>query len=143
MKTTLILLVLAALMWGCEPCPHYNRLQVAAFYGPGQDPVPKPRTAVVPFDTPAEVGRPYRAIGFMSCEGSVGEEGGILKAMLYRAADMGADGIILNANRISQEPISPNGQKLNINVTTGLVGEMIGNNNDRRAYRCEAILFTN
>jgi hypothetical protein len=142
MKTVFLILASMFLLCGCEPCPHYNRLQVAAFYGPGAIPPRKPRLSVVPFDTAEEVGRPFGVIGFMSCEGSVGEEGGILKAMLYRAADMGADAIILNPPKISQEAIEPNGQKMNVNVTTGLIGEMIGNNSDKRAYRAEAILFT-
>jgi hypothetical protein len=124
---------------GCEPCPHYDRLQVAAFYGTEKPPHRKPRQSIVPFDTAAEVGRPYRVVGFMSCEGSIGEEGGILKAMLYRAADMGADAIILNPPKISQEAITS--QKLNINISSGLIGEAIGNG-DRRAFRAEAILFT-
>jgi hypothetical protein len=135
----------ALIVCGCgEPCPDYNRLQVAAFYGTGAPPAPKPRTSVIPFDNPESVGRPYRAIGFMSCEQDAGKEGRVLKAMLYRAADMGADGIILNAHSVAQETIAGgNSQKLNLNVTTGLIGEMIGNgNSDKRAYRCEAIVFT-
>jgi len=143
MKTKLLLLLGVLLLSGCggEPCPHYNRLQVAAFYGTDPRPAKKPYGTVIPFDTPNDVKRPYRAIGFMSCEGTVGEEGGILKAMLYRAADMGADAIILNASGISQESITPNNQKLNVNVTTGLIGEMIGNGN-KRAFRAQAIQFT-
>ena len=143
MKLPQIILLLSAATFlaasGCAPCQHYNRLQVAAFYGPGR-PIKKPYGTVIPFDTPNDVKRPYRAIGFMSCEGTVGEEGGILKAMLYRAADMGADGIILNASKISQENLTANNQKMNINVTTGLIGEMIGNGNNR-AFRAQAIQF--
>ncbi|MGB6499822.1 MAG: hypothetical protein WBG19_00255, partial [Thermoplasmata archaeon] len=63
-------------------------------------------------------------------------------AMLYHAADLGADGIILNASQIGQENIAPNSQKLNVNVTTGLIGEMIGNGT-KRAFRAQAIQFTN
>jgi hypothetical protein len=141
MKKSLLILLGALVLSGCgAPCPHYNRLQVAAFYGSVR-PAKKPYGTVIPFDTPNDVKRPYRVIGFMSCEGTVGEEGGILKAMLYRAADMGADGILLNAAKISQENITANNQKLNINVTTGLVGEMIGNGN-KRAFRAQAIQFT-
>ena len=140
MKRLIFALACIVVVSGCEPCPHYDRLQVAAFYGTVK-PHRKPRTAVIPFDTPTKVGRPYRVIGFMSCEGTVGEEGGILKAMLYRAADMGADGVVLNAHSISQEEIQPNGQKMNFNVTTGLIGETIGNGS-KRAFRCQAILFT-
>lgn len=145
MKLSQIVLFLSAATFlaGCagEPCPHYNRLQVASFYGSGPPPTKKPYGTVIPFDTPSDVKRPYRAIGFMSCEGNVGDEGSILKAMLYRAADMGADGIILNASKISQENIAPNNQKLNVNVTTGLIGEMIGNGN-KRAFRAQAIQYT-
>ena len=141
MKVVITTLVCIVIFCGCEPCPHYDRLQVAAFYGPGKPPHRRPRTDVVPFDTAEQVNRPYRVIGFMSCEGSVGDEGGILKAILYRAADMGADGIILNAKSIGQETVEPNNQKMNFNVTTGLIGEMIGNG-DKRAYRAEATLFT-
>ena len=76
----------------------------------------------------------------MSCEASAGDEAGILKAMLYRAADMGADGILLNAAQVSQETVEPNSQKFNVNVTTGLIGEMIGNGN-KRAFRAENAAF--
>ena len=64
--------------------------------------------------------------------------------MLYRAADIGSDGNILTAHSICQETISGgNSEKLNLNVTQGLIGELIGNgNSDKRVYRCEAILFT-
>ena len=140
MKINLLILFSVLILSGCAPCQHYNRLQVAAFYGSAK-PVKKPYGTVIPFDTPNDVKRSYRVIGFMSCEGSVGEEGGILKAMLYRAADMGADGILLNASKISQENLTANNQKMNINVTTGLIGEMIGNGN-KRAFRAQAIQFT-
>jgi len=44
----------------------------------------------------------------MSCEGSAGEEAGILNAMLYRAADMGGDAIVLNVPQVSAESVSVN-----------------------------------
>ena len=143
MKKIFLLLLGVLILSGCggEPCPHYNRVQVAAFYGPSGQLKKKPYGVVVPFNTPQDVKQPYRQIGFMSCEGTVGEEGGILKAMLYHAADMGADGIILNASKVSQETLEPNSQKLNINISEGLIGEMIGNGN-KRAFRAQAIQFT-
>jgi len=140
MKTAISLILGTLLLCGSgEPCPHYNHVQTAAFYGTVKPPK-KPYGSIIPYNTPADAGRPYRVIGFMSCEGSVGDEASILKAMLYRAADMGADGILLNAAQIGQETVDPNRQKFNVNVTTGLIGEMIGNGN-KRAYRAQAIEF--
>jgi hypothetical protein len=143
MKLSLLPILFALLICGCgaPPCRYYNRVQVAAFYGQKNPPNKKPYGTVVPFDTPSDVKRPYRVIGFMSSEGRVGEEGGILEAMLYRAADMGGDGIILNASSIGQEELQPNSQKLNVNVTTGLIGAMIGNGT-KRAFRATVINFT-
>jgi hypothetical protein len=139
----LVSILIALVLSGCagEPCRDYNRLQVATFYGPNVHAAKKQYGTVVPFETPQDVKRPYQVIGFMSCEGNVGEEGGILNAMLYRAADMGADGILLNASSVSQEEVQANKQKLNVNVTTGLIGEMIGNGS-KRAFRAGAIKFT-
>jgi hypothetical protein len=133
-------MLLAALflaLAGCEPCPHYNRLQVASFYGPEKS-IKKPYGTVRPFYTSDEVKEPYEAIGFMSCEGSVAEEGGILKAMLYRAADMGADGIILNPGKISQGDADKKSE--NINVKWGWMA-LIGNSS-QCAFRAQAIRFT-
>jgi hypothetical protein len=140
MKSKILLPLLTAILLatGCEPCPHYNRLQIAAFYGATPQ-TKKSYGTVTPFQTPADVGRPYEAIGFMSCEGSAGEEGAILKAMLYRAADMGADGIILNPPSIGQETVSGGNQ--NINVKFGWMA-LIGNG-DQRAFRAQAIKFKN
>jgi hypothetical protein len=137
MKSKLLLILGAVLLSGClEPCPHYNRLQVATFYGP-EKPDKKPYGTVRPFYTAEEVKQPYEAIGFMSCEGSVAEEGAILKAMLYRAADMGADGILLNPGKISQE--NANQQSQNINVKWGWMA-LVGNGSTC-AFRAQAIRF--
>lgn len=99
MKRLSILLALACCLsfCGCEPCPHYNRLQVASYCGPVKAPeaLRKPYGTIRPYRSEQEIGRPFEVIGFMSCQGSSAEEGGILQAMLYRAADMGADGLLL------------------------------------------------
>src|SRR5215472_18470595 len=100
LKSELLFLVFIALVLsGCanEPCPDYNHLQVATFYGPHFQPVKKPYGTVTPFDSAKDVNRPYQVIAFMSCEANAGDEAKILTAMLYHAADIGADGIILNA----------------------------------------------
>ena len=133
---TFSLLLSLILVWGCEATPHYNRLQVATFNMSGPI-TKKPYGSTVPFETPEDVKQPYEVVGYMSCEGSVSDEGSILKAMLYRAADMGADGIILNPKRISTEQAA-SGQ--NINVKWGWMA-MIGNGNNC-AFRAQAIRFT-
>src|SRR5947208_17123315 len=129
---SLYLLMCIVVFAGCEPCKHYNRLEVAAYFGPGQK---KPYGTIRPYERPEEVGRPFEVIGFMSCEGSAAEEAAILKAMLYRAADMGADGLLLSPAKIGAEDV--NGQR--IDVRFGWMA-MIGNGN-QRAYRAQAIRF--
>ena len=141
-KAISMLVLLALVVSGCAPCRHYNRLEVATFYGQSPHPKKKRYGTVLPFQAPEDVKRPYEAIGWMSCEGKMSEEGGILNAMLYRAADMGADGIILNPEirKISQEPIgSQNIQTINVGVRQGWVTS-IGRNTF--AFRAEAIRFT-
>ena len=66
----------------------------------------------------------------MTCEGSAGEEAGILNAMLHRAGDLGADGIILNGAKPGADGRT--------DVLAGW-GTLIGNSN--RAYRAQAIRF--
>ena len=145
-------LALSGVLCGCaegnkliEPCPHYNRLQIATFYGTNQ-PIKKPYGTAVPFYNPSEVGHPYQAIAFMSCEGKMSEEAGILKAMLYRAADLGADGILLNARGVGQQETMPNaegprsGENINVNIRWGWMSALGG---DRYVFRAQAIRFKN
>jgi hypothetical protein len=55
--------------------------------------------------------------------------------MLYRAADMGADGIILNPPRVGHEDVT--GQRMNVQIGwAALIG-----NGDQCAYRAQAIKF--
>ena len=117
MKLNVSLLVPLLALAGCaEPCPHYNRLQVASYYPVT---VKKPYGTVKPFHAAQDVGQPYEEIGFMSCEGSADEEAAILNAMLYRAADMGADGILLDTKGMTKEQVAPetqNGNNVDVNV---------------------------
>jgi len=144
-----IILCALALISCAEPCPHYNRLQVATFYG-GQAPIKKPYGSVVPYYAPEDVPGKFKALAFMSCDGNVNEEAAILKAMLYRAADMGADAILLSAKGFAQDegvnhtantPYTPNGQTMNINVRWGWMS-LIGNSNDHCMFRAQAIRLT-
>jgi hypothetical protein len=126
-----LLIVLAFV--GCEPCPHYRRLEVAAFTG---SPVTKkPYGTVKAFPTKEDVKQPYEVIGMMSCEGSAAEEAAIVKAMLYRAADIGADGVILNPPKVGAEDVT--GGKVDVRIGWAA---LIGGGN-QRAYRAQAIKF--
>lgn len=119
-------------MCGCEPVPHYNRLQVAAYGGR----VPRHAYGTVQvFQTPADIKRPFDIVGLMSCEGSAADEAGIVNAMLYRAADLGADGILLNPASNASEEVAGN----RIEVRIGWAA-IVGNGN-QRAYRAQAIRF--
>jgi hypothetical protein len=130
-------LAITLVLSGCEPCRHYNRLQVVAYAGPAKAPAAqrKPYGTIKPYDTAQDVGRPFEVIGFMSMEGSAADEATVLKAMLYRAADMGADGIILNPTTMGSEPQN----QTKVDVRVGWAA-FIGNGNDR-AYRAQAIRF--
>ena len=132
--TCLALTFCFAALWitGCEPVPHYNRLQAAAYV---HEPA-KPYGSESVFQNAEDIKRPYEVIGMLSCEGSAGEEAGIVNAMLYRAADMGGDGVLLGGPQVGSE-ISQN--QTNINVKMGwaaLVGD-----GDRRAYCARVIRF--
>ena len=150
MKTKLTIFLLSLALFGCtEPVPHYDRLQVAVFYG-NEVPAKKPYGSVIPYYTQQDVPGKYRAVAFMSCEGNVNEEAAIMKAMLYRAADLGADGILLSAKGFGQDegvdhsantPYSQSTQNMNINVRWGWMS-MIGNSSDRCMFRAQAICIT-
>ena len=71
----------------------------------------------------------------MSCEGSAGDEAGILNAMLYRAADMGADGVLLN-----DVPRVP-GEQVGGSVSYRYGWAALVGDGDKRAYRAVAIRF--
>jgi len=156
MKRNIILAVLAFVLGGCirgeglhrampfiEPCPHYNRLQVATYYGTNAA-VKKPYGTVAPYYNEGEVKQPFERIAFMSCEGHMSEEAAILKAMLYRGADMGADGILLNARGVGQVETMPNaegsaaGENINLSIRWGWMAHVGG---DTYVYRAQAIRF--
>lgn len=94
------------------------------------------------FNAPQDISRPYEIIGMVSCEGSAGEEAGILNAMLYRCANLGGDGVLLGAPRVSAEDVTGNTSNINLNLREGW-GTLLGNNSsgNRRAYRAQIIHF--
>ena len=129
----LMLGVTTMLMTACEPVPHYNRLQVAPFTKLSS----KPYGSVKVFRNPQEVTKPYEVVGMLSCEGSAGEEAGIVNAMLYRAADMGGDGIILGGPRSGSNEAGNNQSVSNKQEDWAApVGD-----GDRRAYWAQVIKF--
>jgi hypothetical protein len=123
---------------GCEPVRHYDRLQVAAYAGSGKT-IRKPYGSVAVFQKPEDIKRPYEIIGMLSCEGSAGEEAGILNAMLYRAADMGGDGVLLGGPRIGAEDLA--GNNVTLNLREGWATLMGTGNSDHRAYRSQIVRF--
>jgi hypothetical protein len=118
--------------FGCEPVHHYNRLQVASF----EQGLPRrPYGSVKVFREASDVDRPYEVVGEMSCEASAGDEAGILNAMLYRAADMGADGLLLN------DLIRVPGEQVGGSVDYRYGWAALIGNGDQRSYRALAIRF--
>jgi hypothetical protein len=147
MKTNIIqkslgLVILVGLLGcGCEPVRHYNRLQVAKFAGGKL--ARKPYGTPLVFRSPSEITQPYSIIGMLSCEGSIGEEAGILNAMLYRCADMGGDGVLLGVSRVAAEKTSApdtDDKTTSVIVNSGW-GALLGGSH--RAYRCEVVKFKN
>jgi len=64
---------------------------------------------------------------------------GILNAMLYRAADMGADGIVLSPPPNPAEDVTGSKGEVQVDVRVGWAA-LIGSR-DQRAYRAQAIRF--
>ncbi|MDB6058325.1 MAG: hypothetical protein JWO95_2169 [Verrucomicrobiales bacterium] len=59
----------------------------------------KPYGSVKLYQSKEEVRGDYDVIGIMTVDGNSGEEALFIKAFLYRAADIGADGVILYRGR--------------------------------------------
>jgi hypothetical protein len=82
---------------GCESTPHYNRTKIVVT---GAALPKKPYGTVKLFQSNSEVTSNYDVIALMSVEGSPGDESAFIKAFLYRAADVGADAIILHRGTV-------------------------------------------
>ena len=101
-KSVVLLLATASLFVGCEPVPHYNRVKAAAMAGePVEVPVSKqgkvkPYGSVKLFQNKSEVTQKYKVLALMTVSGDPGDEARFITAFLYRAADMGADGVVLD-----------------------------------------------
>lgn len=98
MKKCIIgLIPIVFILVGCESCPHYNRTQVA---GPNGAPVAaaakKPYGSVKLYQDKSEVPGSYDVIAILSVTGDKNEEPKFITAFLYRAADIGADGVIFH-----------------------------------------------
>ena len=118
------------LVTACEPVPHYNRLQVATLVG---NLPKKSHLDIKTYMSPSDIAGKYQVVGILSCEGSAGEEAGIINAMLYRAADLGGDGVLLGTGSMSGEEVKGS----SVNVRLGWAA-LIGGG-DQRAYRAEVI----
>ena len=117
---------------GCEPCRHYNRLQVVTYAARAPR---RPYGTIQPYQNAHDVGRPFDVVGFMSCEAPAADEAAVLKAMLYRAADMGGDGVLLNALPVSGDNLTA--AKLDVRIDWAAQVD----NSDNRAYRAQVIRF--
>lgn len=128
------------LVLACEPVRYYNHIEVAAFGGNFHR---KPHGTVNVFQTVDDIKRPYEVIGRMSCEGPAKQEAGILNAMLYHAANIGADGLLLGGLDMAEEQLGngSNSNAYDIRFRAGFMA-LIGNgNSDRRIFRAQAIRF--
>lgn len=102
------ILVVACLFLGCtEPVPHYNRVSVASLVGAPTH-VPhnlqgkiKPYGSVQYFQSADEVTNKYDIIAILTLSGDPGDEARFITACQYRAADLGADGIIFHRENVT------------------------------------------
>jgi hypothetical protein len=100
MKKSIIgLSAIACLLLGCEPCPHYNRIQSISPNGAPLAGVnkqeKKPYGSVKLFENKEQVPGKYDVLALMTLEGSAGDDARFMTAFLYRAADLGANGVII------------------------------------------------
>jgi hypothetical protein len=126
-KKLIPLLAVAALLIGCEVTEHYNRTKVVTLT------TPQPQRAydsVKLYQNKEEVPGAYEILAIMSVEGKAGEEAQFIKAFLYRAADLGADAVILYRVSLAAGPEGSGGARsFSINPAQDAV------------YRGEAIHF--
>jgi hypothetical protein len=90
-KTLVAAMIALTTILGCESTPHYNRTKIVMV---GTTFYKKSYGTVKLFQSKAEVTGTYDVIALMSVEGKAGDEAAFIKAFLYRAADVGADGLI-------------------------------------------------
>ena len=85
-------ILVSFLLVGCESTPHYNRTSVVTLTEPQPK---KPYGSVKLYESEDEVQQPYDVLAILSVDGKAGEEAAFIKAFLYRAADLGADAVIV------------------------------------------------
>jgi hypothetical protein len=79
---------------------------------------------------------PLEVVAIMTCDTSAGDEAGRITAMLYRAADLGADGIVLNApsgTEAKSDDERPGRRLCRMGTPAGVA--------DQCVYRAQAIRF--
>jgi len=133
-------LAILSIFLGCaEPTPHYNRTKILTFTA---TPLPKKPYGTVKLfqsETPygsaqKEITDKYDVIALMTVEGHAGEEAAFIKAFLYRAADLGADAVILYRGNVvaGQEGLAVAGRNVGFGFT---------NPSQEALFRGEAIHF--
>jgi hypothetical protein len=137
-------LVALILVTGCanEPVPHYERLKVSSFIGPVPHyPTPAPRAfgTVKVFQKFEDVPQPYEVVGLMGCDGVASEEPDIITAMLYRAADLDADAVVLNPKMSAMQDQQAD-ESVNVRVGWAAALELL-DHKGRRGFRAAAVKF--
>jgi hypothetical protein len=134
MRKTLFAAVIAlTTILGCESTPHYNRTKIVVV---GTTFYKKSYGTVKLFQSKAEVTGSYDVIALMSVEGKAGDEAAFIKAFLYRAADLGADAIILYRGAVI-----PGTEGGGWAIGSGGGFGLPGNSIQEASYRAEAIHF--
>jgi len=131
MKTSIFLLLVLAAAAGCESTPHYNRTKVVNLTPPLAK---RPYGTVKLYQDKSDVPGAYDVMAMFSVEGKAGDEAAFLKAFLYRAADLGADGLILYRGPVAAGTTG-GGWMVNRNGGFGMPGQLTQD----AVYRGEAI----
>ena len=86
-------LAVLSLFLGCASATYYGRVKVEVI---GATAAKKPYGTVECFQSKEKVTASYDVIANMSIEGETGDETGVIKAFQDRAAEIGADAVILD-----------------------------------------------
>jgi hypothetical protein len=144
-KILLISLAVALIMAGCsttpEQCrpeakpPKADRVQVLTY-----DTTPRTKTTHLDvYDTkPPE--RPYKVIALLTCEGAVDQEVVMTTAILYRARQIGADGVMSVGTITTQKEGTVNvATTVEAQIAMNVVG--LGGSGARSVFRYRAIVY--
>ena len=133
----LILPLLLFMLVGCaspstqkdaeKPPPKAARVELVVY-----DPTPRQKTSRLDVYDKAPPQRPYKVIALLTCEGAVDQEAVMTTAILYRARQLGADGVMTAEAQGYKE----------VDVVIGRPGWRFGrSDNNRCIFRARAIVY--